>query len=1456
MPHLIAARFESIGHRDARLDGLVLEFIHKDSPCDSVLWLRNGGGKSSILNLLFSVLRPSQHEFLGTGAEGKLRELRDYLGTDEVGQICLEWRLDARADDPGPRLFTGACIDQRASDGQPFKRVWYAVRVPASSPLRIRDLPIVEVGASGKKRVLRPNALRDRLTALEDGETTVTMTDVQRDWEKHLGSFGIDPAVFKYQLEMNKREGAADDVFRFGSSEEFAEFILDMVLDPSAADEVGRRLAELRHKLSRRPDLEAEHAALERTGPRLRELVDIGEALSAAREKARRALRETAELAAALSAGSALKATAEAAAKQSVVREQERHNAAASRRHNGTWALEVYAWRKALLEQEAAVAESQRATDDLARVERERRVLDLVPLLEQVDTLSVERGERMRALEATLEKNRPLLDELATAASSLVASIDLELEALSARMELGRRRLDGALDAMRRARQTRAQETEALGRAKARHEGKSAELDGLERQRLDLVAAGALADGEPARKALQRLVGAAEAESARARVEDEKAARLEEMAIAAERARGEAASSASRADEQRRAVERAVTAAGVELKRLSEDPVLQRTLEDSSPDLMRLLPQALARLASTRTRLHEQLVVLGIESQIDRRALDSLTGRQALLPPSIDAERVQTALRAAGLNAFAGVAYLADAVAPVRAEERIRAHPDLAAGVVLDEAEIQAAGELLRREATAVESPIAVGSTSELLGSGSEKLVLLPPRASFDRAAAVQERERRLERAAERDARIEALQREQAAIDEVRARLQDWSERHPSAWFEVQRRTAEQLAREEKEATARALAVEREAEEACEAAACARAEQQSALGRERNGRQSAARVEAFISRGGAEIDALAKAVLSLGNEIVATQARIATLDEECGRLEAEIESRREDDRAAQGEFRTLRDERVSAAEHARGQVGPPVPLAAARERFRVRREQVAREVGADVLQAQVEQLSRQIERDRKKLDADLAQACAAEEDVRQALWLASSTTGVVEARRRAIHAVQTAQHRLIDARARVQIAEKAVLDTAGTVEHRRTQRRSVVDELAVSCAGWPIQRFDEEMPRVRADVEAAGAEEGDAKAGWEEAQRLAGALEAERKGLQSFLPRLDDAMAAAPEGLATHPVGEVAPIDRLEGAAERVESHVEKVREALKTLGGAEQRTQQAVGALNSFVREDAQAKLPSQLKDRLADPDARQLLARASDFAVDVEKRALTIRDELATIDQHRSVVARSLQTVTDPALRVLRRLEPASVFPSGVAVWGAAPFIRVKLKVPDAVAEQDAIASTLVDQLVALGDIPSGLKLVKRLVRDLAGPGGLRIEILKPEPVRRLLYEPVEHLGKFSRGEQLTAAILLYCTLAQQRATSRGGGRAPTSVLILDNPLGTCSNPQLVELQRAMARAHGVQLIYTTGIEDLEALARLPNIVRLKNASVDVRGRRHVGHDEERPPIQTARIAIEEVA
>ena len=42
---------------------------------------------------------------------------------------------------------------------------------------------------------------------------------------------------------------------------------------------------------------------------------------------------------------------------------------------------------------------------------------------------------------------------------------------------------------------------------------------------------------------------------------------------------------------------------------------------------------------------------------------------------------------------------------------------------------------------------------------------------------------------------------------------------------------------------------------------------------------------------------------------------------------------------------------------------------------------------------------------------------------------------------------------------------------------------------------------------------------------------------------------------------------------------------------------------------------------------------------------------------------------------------------------------------------------------------------------------------------------------------MARFSGGEQLTSAILLYCTLAQLRVRRRGHFRRHSSVLALDN-------------------------------------------------------------------------------
>lgn len=123
-------------------------------------------------------------------------------------------------------------------------------------------------------------------------------------------------------------------------------------------------------------------------------------------------------------------------------------------------------------------------------------------------------------------------------------------------------------------------------------------------------------------------------------------------------------------------------------------------------------------------------------------------------------------------------------------------------------------------------------------------------------------------------------------------------------------------------------------------------------------------------------------------------------------------------------------------------------------------------------------------------------------------------------------------------------------------------------------------------------------------------------------------------------------------------------------------------------------------------------------------------------------------------------------------------------------------------------------------------RCLKD-AVPRGFNAEVMKPNAAHRLDRVPVEDMAEvFSGGQELTGAILLYCTLAALRTSpgprsrTRNGG-----LLLLDNPIGRANAGYLVDIQMEMAAALGIQLIYTTGLSDENVSSRFPLHIQLRN-------------------------------
>src|SRR5437899_2250365 len=131
MPRLARLRFASVGHPKARFHDLLLDFRNGRNATDSTVWLRNGGGKSSLLNLFFSLVRPGHHGFFGGSAKKKeKRSLDDYVLADDRSVIAAEWELesDARDELPPERLLTGMMLEWRpgaADDDGRLRKLYF-----------------------------------------------------------------------------------------------------------------------------------------------------------------------------------------------------------------------------------------------------------------------------------------------------------------------------------------------------------------------------------------------------------------------------------------------------------------------------------------------------------------------------------------------------------------------------------------------------------------------------------------------------------------------------------------------------------------------------------------------------------------------------------------------------------------------------------------------------------------------------------------------------------------------------------------------------------------------------------------------------------------------------------------------------------------------------------------------------------------------------------------------------------------------------------------------------------------------------------------------------------------------------------------------------------------------------------------------------------------------------------
>lgn len=1417
------------------------EAHHRPSPW-SLLMLENGGGKSVLLKLLFSVVLPGRRKTVGGASLDKF-----ILETD-VGHVALEWMHVQTGD----RLVTAKVSQRRAvtaGNTNPLAEAWYTFR--PSDSLDLAGLPVM---AEGRRQKIEAYRKAVEEADREQPSTQMSwMGDEQKTWRTHLRSLGIEPDLYDIQRSMNVDEGEAAHAFKFSSSKGFVDWLLTTVTDPADSRSVEETFEQWATTVADRDRMLLERDFLDGTTIRLDELAGghaVHEAARRTRATARQKATQLADLVAARHAD-AEQLAEELGQASSDARTQVQTSVMGTRAAREE-ANEIRL-QTLRLELADATRTSEQRRADLDAIELQLHGWNTVNLIEEraaADAAAQSLAHQVQQADATAA---PALRRRDEAAGRLLAKLEYEAQAS---MTAALRDAEAAADHRRRA-DTADTAGEAvaleLNTACERHrvalasvEEATAALAGAAEQQLVPTGTDAAS--------LQRLLDQAghDHEAGTARLTEARAVVVATADVLATAEGGEDRTRKA-VEQARRLAERAAdlhTAATESALRVSVlDSIAQAAGGTEADDTESLSVEELDRSADTllgvlgadRDHHTASLAAATALWSEDDRLLQAL-GNGGLLPARDEVGRAVDTLTAAGISAHPGWSYLRDTAAASERSRLIQAHPHLADGVVLVDANqldlarsVLDAAQLLPVAAVAVDAGAALLDPSASTGG----FVVDPTPALYDEDAAAV---RRAELGSEMAAHSQVIQRLTAQLDDTHAaytELSLWRRANPPGHLTTLREESARLAGLSDTADADHRTAEAELADLTE-------NHRSAL----SDRETAGAVERTASDRVAALVTLERQV----SRAAASGAGLPALQETIQRSSLQKEEKKAE---RQRHLDTSMELTTAAANH-RNQS----------ERHKTEARQVLSTSGtpAQTVPAEpVSQLRTAAEATQATylavatspdLRHDAEQAAEKARAARETLLLrdpAHVTEGerlltTPEGANRTSWAVAIGGARRRQTLLTAETAKLAqqigglgqAVAGAKPAEEGRLSWTSLPPELTPTSVS-----HGRELQRGAIDRwNQAQVVLNDANAHLSDVEEQRTAVDADRtRFYEAWLPLATllaiDSITVAPTAVPFDGTGE--------DAARQAAAAVTADRQSAQTVEVARDRVHEAVTALTTFANTDRFETMANPVRRAILDSQPSLLAVNAGRWAGDLRARQASLTSDLENATKYRKTIIDRLTALVDQALTTLRQAAKLSKLPADLGDWAGRRFLRISFAETN-VAAISVRVSEVVDRVADEYSSRSAGSLVSSRKRDgiallleavhAAVPRGFRVDVLKPDSVLRDERVSIEEMGEvFSGGQELTAAIVLYCTLAALRANERGQMRSKHSgVLFLDNPIGRASASYLIDLQQSVARSLGVQLVYTTGLMDDRVLAAFPLWVRMRN-DADLRaGLKHI--------------------
>ncbi|MER7958650.1 hypothetical protein [Streptomyces sp. NPDC096030] len=1498
-----------------------------------VLFLENGGGKSVLLKLIFSVMLPGHRNTLGGASSGVLRK---FLLADDCGHVALEWQHTLT----GELVVVGKASEWRgrqvSNDPRKFAEAWYSFR--PGPGLSLDNLPVAEAtsvrppaegasGAQGRRRTMK--GFRDALTDAGKAypHLEVYWEEIHDRWNEHLGDLGLDPELFRYQREMNADEGEAAGLFAVKKDSDFTDLLLRAVTDTRDTDGLADLVSGFGNKLGRRAELTAERDFTAGSVDLLGRIVESAETRARARDIHAGAERRTRTLARRLSA----RATEERARAAELAQQVTSAAHAVSEAETGRGRSSLIAAELAYRHASLALTVAEKGAASQRRELTDARTLHSAWQAAEAVLRHRAAGDRSARVAAAIREAErdaaPALAARAKAAADLVRALHAaaedgerhaaeEEERSAALQETGETAHRDATVAATEAQRARSE----AGHLRQR-------LAEVEQETAEAVRAGWLddtaPDADPARAALaasdaeKTTVAAWDAarDAARAAADRarEAAAAESRAELAAARATDAAEAAENAYDAERRAAESlatddrlaellslpprptsplpgqrapetgtasategpaagrsqaAVGADGVEgLSETGPDaetapgaafgltgttgsvadhgPLTVTEFDRNADELRRLLDQSIASA-------ERQLFDLRTAAADDSRILGAL-GDGGLLPPGPDVLATVEYLGEQGIPALPGWRYLAQAVDPADHAAVLAARPELVDGVVItDPVSYTRAREVLSTAALLPRSTVAVGTAAALLApvpspeSGEDQGVfLVPPNpAMHDEHAADEERHALRARAAARDEEIRNLAARLTGDRSLAARIGSWRADCPPgmlAELAAVAATARETAEAAAETLAEARTVRAEADEAAADAARVRDERQEAAQRARRAADALAGL-AFRLR---ERSAWQAKLRELADDAAESEARAQTCLE---RARAADEDRRAAQRAADDAHRTARALRAERAEIAgapdqlpeEDPAAPRTALPTLREAYRAASQLYEKVgVGADLRAEQARAESDE--------SAALAELDRLTNKVRtRAEQLLESTDGADGPSRQAAAA---------RAEALVQMLETRASEASEKLGRLRGEAERLAPEDGASHTELPDELVPADAEQAQTLLRTATTELASRSDALEAARTAHASLLRAHRAAEDAASGFDETAGLLRDLLRDHTEDDEDGPETYPGTLEEARQTAAEARRSLRAcsaeLSAADAAVREASDILVRHANSTRYEQVRTPARQQIRELPAAALPEHAAKWAEAFAPRLRVLTDELEQLERNRDSIVDRLRGLVESALTTLRSAQRLSRLPEGLGEWSGQEFLRIRFEEPDQATLTERLGEVIDEATRAAVKKNSdlrrdGMSLLLRGVQAALEPRGIAVEILKPDAVLRAERVPVGQMGDvFSGGQLLTAAIALYCTMAALRSNDRGRDKhRHAGTLFLDNPIGRANATYLLELQRAVSDALGVQLLYTTGLFDTTALAEFPLVIRLRN-DADLRaGLKYISVEEHLRP------------